>query len=191
MKILSRLSCVSAEKELYVLTPDEKDFYTKDMVSFADESYELLYSDPKKAAKLFDETFTKTKNFFDSVHKALKSGKKIGLSAKGIDPFPISEDDFAKRTERFMRILQNVQAALGLYFSIDVGDTVETTLNKLKKAFKDKIISNSFDPFSEKWFWDEYNRFYDKADGVHTLKFRGANDLYLQFKDDELIRKYY
>lgn len=209
MKILSRLKTVSdyfTPQELedcYVLTPDEQIFYAKGMDSFYDKFLDLLWGDCISSKEFYDETFEKAENFFEKVNKATKQGKHLLLEQPKPLPFSHKANDeklyaptvdtslLDKRTKNFTQRLQSAKNMLDLFFSVEIGDTPEETLKKLKKVFsKNKDLAKSYE-FSEDWFWYEYERFYYKKDDTHDLKMRGPIDFYLIFRDGKLYKKYF
>lgn len=180
MKVLSRLKTLSSNT--WIIPEDDEEFWYEDLPNFSINifDYFLDCTDTKDAEKFIKDAEGKFEKFIKDEANALKDGKEL--------PY-IRGSEYKRKIEEFKLDLDSAKAKIALFNSFSLGDSVKDTFSKLKSVFKDKKVAQSYD-FPDD-FDEQYEKFYDKNDGLHTIKIDGALDFYLQFKDDKLINKYF
>lgn len=180
MKVLSRLKSVSDVKDWWEMTDDEHAFFWKTMPNFERNFNRELFDSIEKAERYVKDVEKQADQFFRKEEQILKEGKKL----------PSGEKFYNQRKDEFNYELKRAHILIDLFNSVDVGDSVEKTIDKLKSAFKNREISNVYD-FSPEDFKAQYDKYFEKKSNAHTVKLDGLLDFYLVFRDGELINRYF
>ena len=125
----------------------------------------------------------KDESYFKDADKALKDAEAVikkypyGTSYS-VSEFNLMKSDYEKAKEdyvidaRFANIVKK-------------GEKQEQAIQKLVKASQNKLFQKRFDPVTEEEILYEIEKF------KGTVKLRGANDLYVQFKNGKVESCYY
>ena len=157
----------------------EKDFYNNwnEVRGIADYSDWLDIIDDINKGKCKDESY------FKNTDKALKEIEPLikkypyGTSYS-VSEFNSLKSDYEKAKEGFV-----IDAKFANI--VKKGEKQDQAIKKLAKASQNKLFQKRFDPVTEEEILYEIEKF------KGNVKLRGANDLYVQFKDGKVESCYY
>lgn len=177
MQIFNRLSIVKAINVEKVPDNLVKPFYTayNNVRGIANLEYDAW----EKAYKDIERGKFKDSLYFKPIDKDLEFVKDL------VEKYPYSTgyrtNDILNLSIEYEKAKDNLLIDKDTFNLVKVGDKQEDAIKKLVKGLQDKRISKRYDPYTKDEILDEINKFNG------TFKLRGANDIYIKFKNGKVV----
>ena len=178
MKILSRLK-INAVEEKFLPKEEVRPFYDawariRDIAEYDYNATEKIYKDIQNG---------KFKDSFKNLDKDMK------LIENSVKKYPYGTSYSVKEMEElksdYEKRKKEMNADNKAFNLVKIGDSQDSAINKIANGFKDSDIAKRFDKETKESLQYQIDRF------KGTVVLKGGTDLYIQFINEKVAKKYF
>ena len=159
------------------------------------EEIDRFYKSWSQISDIADYDYEATEVIYKNIQNNKYKGsfkeldKKLKYLEDTIKKYPFgtsySVSDFTKMKEQYEKRKSDFDIDDKCFNLVKIGDKQEDAIKKLVNGLNDKEINKRFDKESEESILDQIERF------KGTVVINGGTDLYIQFKDGKVVKKYF